>query len=98
VGETLGIDATLLYDDPTPDGQLSTPDLETDSPYNTRMNAGLPPTPIANPGRDSLEAALEPATTDYMYYVLCPKDGQGKHRFARTYDQHLRNVQECLGG
>ncbi len=57
---TLGIDATLLYDDPTPDGQLSFSDLEFDSPYNTRINPGLPPTPIASPGRASLEAALEP--------------------------------------
>jgi UPF0755 protein len=97
-GMQLGVDATLLYDDPTPDGQLTTSDLETNSPYNTRINTGLPPTPIANPGRDSLEAALEPATTPYLYYVLCPQDGQGVSRFARTYDEHLRNVQECLGG
>ena len=48
-GMTLGIDATLLYDDPTPDGELSTADIETDGPYNTRMRTGLPPTPIASP-------------------------------------------------
>ena len=94
---TLGIDATLLYDDPTPDGELSTADLQTDTPYNTRINAGLPPTPIASPGRASLEAALHPADTRYLYYVLCPKDGAGVQRFATTYAQHLRNVQECLG-
>jgi UPF0755 protein len=96
-GMTLGIDATLLYDDPTPDGQLTTPDLETDSPYNTRINAGLPPTPIASPGRASLLAALEPATTEFLYYVLCPPDGDRVHRFARTYDEHLANVDACLG-
>lgn len=96
-GMTLGIDATLLYDDPSPDGQLSTPDLESDTPYNTRINAGLPPTPIASPGRASLLAALEPASTEYFYYVLCPPDGDQVHRFAVTYDEHLRNVQECLG-
>ena len=60
---TLGIDATLLYDDPTPDGQLSFSDLEFDSPYNTRINPGLPPTPIASPGRASLEAALSAGRT-----------------------------------
>ena len=60
IGMNLGIDATLLYDDPTPDGQLSFSDLEYDSPYNTRLNPGLPPTPIASPGRASLEAATEP--------------------------------------
>ena len=95
---TLGIDATLLYDDPTPDGSLSTSDLQTDSPYNTRINAGLPPTPIASPGAKSLEAALHPANTKYFYYVLCPPDGPGVQRFAVTYQQHLQNVQECLGG
>src|SRR5207344_622789 len=94
---TLGIDATLLYDDPTPDGELSTADLQTDTPYNTRINAGLPPTPIASPGRASLEAALHPAQTDYFYYVLCPPDGEGVHRFAVTYQEHLANVQACLG-
>jgi len=57
LGMQLGIDATLLYDDPTPDGQLSTSDLETDTPYNTRIRTGLPPTPIASPGIKSLEAA-----------------------------------------
>ena len=97
-GQTLGIDATLLYDDPTPDGRLSTSDLETDSPYNTRANAGLPPTPIANPGSASLEAALHPEETDFFYYVLCPPDGAGVHRFAVSYQEHLANVQECLGG
>ena len=96
-GMTLGIDATLLYDDPTPDGRLTTPDLQTDTPYNTRINAGLPPTPIANPGQASLEAALHPAKTDYLFYVLCPPDGQGVHRFATTLHQHNINVRECLG-
>jgi len=95
---TLGIDATLLYDDPTPDGSLSTTDLQTDTPYNTRINAGLPPTPIASPGEKSLQAALHPADTKYFYYVACPPDGPGRHRFAVTYQQHLQNVQECLGG
>jgi UPF0755 protein len=97
-GQTLGIDATLLYDDPTPDGNLTTSDLKADTPYNTRINSGLPPTPIAAPGRASLEAALHPKETDLLYYVLCPPDGDGVHRFAVTYDEHLANVAECLGG
>jgi UPF0755 protein len=93
-GMTLGIDATLLYDDPTPDGELSTADLETDGPYNTRMRTGLPPTPIASPYLWSLRAALEPADTPFFYYVLCGADGG--HRFAVTYDEHLANVDACL--
>jgi UPF0755 protein len=95
LGMTLGIDATLLYDDPTPDGELSTADIETDTPYNTRINGGLTPTPIASPGAKALAWALDPADTDFLYYVLC--DDDGGHRFAETYDEHLRNVDACLG-
>jgi UPF0755 protein len=97
LGMTLGIDATLLYADPTPDGELSTADIETDTPYNTRRNAGLPPTPIASPGAATLRWALHPARTPFLYYVLCPPDGEGVHRFARTLAEHERNVRECLG-
>jgi UPF0755 protein len=94
-GMMLGIDATLLYDDPTPDGQLSTSDLESDSPYNTRLHAGLPPTPIASPGAASLEAALHPADVPYRYYVLCGADGH--HAFSVGYQEFLDNVDRCLG-
>jgi UPF0755 protein len=94
-GMALGIDATLLYDDPTPDGELSTSDLAYDSPYNTRINPGLPPTPIASPGAKSLRAALEPAQTKFLYYVLCGADGH--HKFALTQAEHIRNVDDCLG-
>ena len=95
IGMALGIDATLLYDDPTPDGELSSADLAHDSPYNTRINGGLPPTPIASPGKKSLQAALDPAETDFLYYVLCGADGH--HRFALTLREHNRNVDACLG-
>jgi UPF0755 protein len=95
IGMALGIDATLLYDDPTPDGELSSSDLEFDSPYNTRINAGLPPTPIASPGEKSLRAALDPADTKFLFYVLCGADGH--HRFALTLAEHNRNVDVCLG-
>ena len=94
-GMALGIDATLLYDDPTPDGELSTSDLAFNSPYNTRINPGLPPTPIASPGAKSLLAALDPAHTKFLFYVLCGADGH--HKFALTEAQHVRNVNECLG-
>ncbi len=93
LGMTLGIDATLLYDDPTPDGQLSFSDLEFDSPYNTRINPGLPPTPIASPGRASLEAALAPAETDFLFYVLCGADGH--HEFGKTAAEHEANRIAC---
>jgi peptidoglycan lytic transglycosylase G len=93
-GMPLGIDATLLYADPTPDGELSTSDIETDTPYNTRIRTGLPPSPIASPYRWSLAAALDPAQTPFFYYVLCGDDGS--HRFAETYAEHLHNVDVCL--
>lgn len=98
-GIPLGIDATLLYDDPTPDGELSTADIETDGPYNTRIRAGLPPTPIASPGGrgGALDWALNPEDTTFLYYVLCPPDGAGVHRFAETLAEHESNVAECLG-
>jgi UPF0755 protein len=94
IGMALGIDATLLYDDPTPDGELSSEDLAFDTPYNTRINGGLPPTPIASPGEKSLRAALDPAETQFLYYVLCGADGH--HRFALTLREHNRNVDVCL--
>jgi len=96
LGMTLGIDATLLYDDPTPgDGQLTSSDLKSDSPYNTRVHTGLPPTPIASPGLASLQAALHPAIGDYLYYVLCGADGH--HKFSKDFATFRHDVSVCLG-
>ena len=96
IGMPLGIDATLLYADPTPgDNSLSASDLESNSPYNTRKHTGLPPTPIASPGLASLRAALDPAPVDYLYYVLCGADGH--HVFTRSYSEFLRLKSQCLG-
>ncbi len=64
-------------------------DLHLDSAYNTYKNAGLPPGPIANPGKASLLAAMNPTRSDYLYFV---SDNNGHHRFARTLDEHSRNV------
>jgi UPF0755 protein len=70
-------------------GTIHQSDLQFDSPYNTYKYPGLPPGPIANPGRASLEAAMHPAQTDYLYFV---SDNNGHHRFARTMDEHSHNV------
>jgi UPF0755 protein len=67
------------------------------SPYNTYLNDGLPPGPIASPGLSSIEAVLNPAQHDYLYFVAIP-DGSGRHVFATTYDEHVVNVQRYQSG
>lgn len=68
-------------------GTIYQSDLANNSPYNTYRHAGLPPGPIANPGRDSLLAAMHPADTQYLYFVLRP-DGSGAHNFSRNISDH----------
>ncbi|MHB1131480.1 MAG: endolytic transglycosylase MltG [Chloroflexota bacterium] len=70
---------------------LSRADLGLDSPYNTYMYAGLPPGPICNPGLAAVEAVLQPAQTDYLYFVA---KGDGSHAFARTLEEHNQNVSQ----
>jgi UPF0755 protein len=72
-------------------GNLTREDLQYDSPYNTYRYRGLPPGPIASPGRASLEAAATPADVPYLYFV---SKNDGSHAFAATLDEHNRNVQE----
>lgn len=89
----LQIDAAIEYALPQHKSQLSFADLKIDSPYNTYLHAGLPPTPIANPGRPSIDAALHPSASDDLYYVYC---GNGRHVFAKTLAEHQANVARCL--
>jgi UPF0755 protein len=71
-------------------GALHHADMQFHSPYNTYRNPGLPPGPIGNPGRSALDAAMHPAQSDYYYFVA---DAQGHHRFARTIEEHNKNVE-----
>lgn len=92
-GMRLQTDPTVIYaitEGETSFGRsLKRADLKIDSPYNTYMNYGLPPGPICNPGREALMAAARPQQSDYLYFVA---DGKGGHRFARSLNEHNRNV------
>ena len=97
-GDTLGIDATLRYGLEKYDGQLLESELESDNPYNTRVIAGLPPTPIANPGVASMEAAAKPAKTDDYYFVVKPGTC-GEHFFTDSsaeFEQAAAEYQAAL--
>ena len=88
----LDADPSIIYAEllaGTYQGALHHGDMQFPSPYNTYRHAGLPPGPIGNPGRSALEAAMHPAQSDYYYFVA---DAQGHHRFARTIEEHNKNV------
>jgi UPF0755 protein len=94
-GMRLQCDPTVIYAlGERFDGNIRKQDLKIDSPYNTYRYAGLPPGPIANAGRRSLEAAVNPAPTDDLYFVFTGSKGQ--HKFSRTLQEHNRAVQQYL--
>ena len=82
-------DPTVIYGLKNFDGNLKRKDLRTPNPYNTYTNHGLPPGPIANPGRESLMAVINPAETDYLYFV---SRNDGSHCFSTTLKEHNRAV------
>lgn len=89
----LQTDPTVLYALGEHKDRVLYSDLEIDNPYNTYKNAGLPPGPIATPGADSLEAALSPSDTEYLYFLA---DKDGKNYFAKTYAEHQQNVAKYI--
>lgn len=97
-GTPLGIDATIRYEDQNYDEQILASRLEEATPYNTRINTGLPPTPIGNPGLASIEAAANPAKSDAFFFVVKPGTC-GEHVFVETqaeFDQAEAEYQAAL--
>ena len=103
-GLPLQADPTVQYAVATRDGSaaaaynywkldLTPVDLQIDSPFNTYVIGGLPPGPICNPGEAAIKAVLQPAKTEYLYFVATT-DGSGTHLFARTLDEHNANVKK----
>ena len=92
-GMPLQIDASVQYALGKPKAELSLQDLKVNSPYNTYENKGLPPGPICSPSLDSIKAALKPADTNYLYYVLNAKGT--KHTFTSNYDDFLKAKAEA---
>lgn len=87
----LASDPTVIYGIENFNGNLTRKDLTTHTPYNTYINKGLPPGPIASPGAASLHAALFPAVTDYLYFVA---KKNGTHHFSKTLEEHNRAVRK----
>lgn len=89
----LQVDSTLGYATGKTSGELTTADLKAKAPYNTYVNKGLPPTPIANPGLKTIIAAATPTTTPYLYFL---SDGNGDIHYAATFAEHIKNRQKYL--
>lgn len=93
IGMPLQVDATFMYLLGKSSAELTVDDLNMDSPYNTYRNKGLPPAPIANPGRASLLAALSPKESPYLYYL---SGADGIMHYAKTFEEHKLNKEKYL--
>ncbi len=93
LGMPLQSDPTAVYGVRAFSGRVSKADIQRRSPYNTYLNKGLPPGPIGNPGRDAVQAAMNPAKTDYLYFVARQ---DGTHQFSRNLAEHNRAVVRYL--
>jgi UPF0755 protein len=86
-------DATMGY---VVDGEVTADDLKTDSPYNTYLYKGLPPTPICSPSLSCIKAALDPASTGYYYFLIIENGSYSNHTFSETYEQHQAAIDQAL--
>ena len=89
IGMPLQADASIEYILDKPLSELTPADLEINSPYNTYLNIGLPPTAIGNPGLAAIKAVITPTESDYFYYIT---DDNGVFHYAKTYREHLNNI------
>ena len=92
-GMALQVDASIEYVLDKSLSALTSEDLKIDSPYNTYLHTGLTPTPIGNPGLQAIDAVLHPAKTEYLYYIT---DADGHFHYAKTFEEHKRNVTKYL--
>jgi UPF0755 protein len=93
IGMPLQTDPTVLYAIGSHKDRVLYEDLEIQNPYNTYVNTGLPPGPIAGAGKTSIDASLNPSQTDYLYFLA---DKEGTNHFAKSYDEHLANIEKYL--
>lgn len=89
IGMAIQSDATMMY---VTGGEVTADDLQTESPYNTYLNTGLTPTPICSPSLPSIQAALEPADTNYYYFFI----NENVHQFSETYEEHQQAINESI--
>ena len=94
MGMPIQSDTTIQYILGEQKKEILFSDLKIVSPYNTYLNKGLPPGPIANPSMDAVRAVLHPVITDYLYFVA---DKDGHHQFTKTYDEHLAMIKKING-
>jgi UPF0755 protein len=92
-GMMLQVDGPFKYINGKGSKDLTVEDLKIDSPYNTYKYTGLPPTPVSNPGLDSIQSAINPTDTQYYYFLT---DDDGNMRYAITHDQHVENKNRYL--
>ena len=93
IGMPIQADSTLKYERGLASADLSINDLQTDSPFNTYTNKGLPPSPISNPGIESIMAAISPTETQYLYFLT---DKDGNVHYAKTFAEHKANAAKYL--
>jgi UPF0755 protein len=93
IGMLLQVDTTFMYINGKPSSEITKADLKIDSPYNTYVNKGLPPTPISNPGMEAINSVMFPTPNEYLYYL---SDKDGLMHYSVTFEEHKKNKEKYL--